>query len=534
MFVDNVGRPALRLRDPSDAFRMVPRSTLDRHRVIVCIHPDHHCQQVAAYQFDERVTCSCDSAAMCCGPPLPAAGMPLSPATNRVLNSPVPSLTPRKRGIAIFPSSASKPKLTLNSSNPFVDNASSQGVPLALAAGKRKTPDNAKNEPILVGFTSSSQAAPPAPAADEEEENGDDDILEMPPRKSARRVIDLADQLEGEPNEGCSSQREDRARDSSSTSPLLNGRKPSDDEILSQLILETDADRWYDTHMYYREWEERLEVVHDIEKVNSQVKGLAEKYRIVDRLGEGTFSSVYQAIDVFHHQHNNDYWKGKDRSSPSNTGDDRPPLVYVALKRIYVTSSPERIHNELDIMEDLRGARNVAQLISAFRDEDQVIAVMPYHPNDDFRLFYRLLDPPSMQKYFRCLLRGLGDCHRRGIIHRDVKPANFLYDYARAEGVLVDFGLAEVSSRRCGGGVRDSDTRPAAIRGSFAHWLPTYRRVLPQASWQSHQHGGDRQGRARCPRCPPTRSFRTRRFPKPGQPADGKGEPSGDARFSGA
>lgn len=28
--------------------------------------------------------------------------------------------------------------------------------------------------------------------------------------------------------------------------------------------------------------------------------------------------------------------------------------VWVALKRIYVTSSPDRIYNELDIMEDLR------------------------------------------------------------------------------------------------------------------------------------------------------------------------------------
>lgn len=43
----------------------------------------------------------------------------------------------------------------------------------------------------------------------------------------------------------------------------------------------------------------------------------------------------------------------------------------------------------------------------------------------------------------RCLFRGLNDCHRRGIIHRDVKPANFLFDYASGHGVLVDFGLAE-------------------------------------------------------------------------------------------
>lgn len=33
-----------------------------------------------------------------------------------------------------------------------------------------------------------------------------------------------------------------------------------------------------------------------------------------------------------------------------------------------------------------RACRNVAQLITAFRDEDQVIISMPYQPNDDFRV----------------------------------------------------------------------------------------------------------------------------------------------------
>lgn len=60
--------------------------------------------------------------------------------------------------------------------------------------------------------------------------------------------------------------------------------------------------------------------------------------------------------------------------------------AYVAIKRIYVTSSPIRIQNELEILANLRDAENVAHLITAFRHEDQILAVMPYEKHHDFRV----------------------------------------------------------------------------------------------------------------------------------------------------
>ncbi|KAJ2496212.1 Cell division control protein 7 [Coemansia sp. RSA 2049] len=92
------------------------------------------------------------------------------------------------------------------------------------------------------------------------------------------------------------------------------------------------------------------------------------------------------------------------------------------------------------------------------RREDQVVVVLPYFRNDDFRRFYLDLPVDEMRWYFASLMSGLQYAHSKGIMHRDIKPSNFLYDVRRRHGVLVDFGLAE----------RENDQEASRLRSRHA------------------------------------------------------------------
>jgi len=190
-------------------------------------------------------------------------------------------------------------------------------------------------------------------------------------------------------------------------------------------------------------------VAEDIERFEASFKNITQRYRLINRIGEGTFSTVYKAEDLLYEHYQNE-WDIDNKenfthasANPKQHSTRSQKPRYVAIKKIYVTSSPLRILNELELLHDLRESANVCPLITAFRHQDQVIAILPFFQHKDFRDYYRDFTVNDMRAYFYSLFVALKSVHEASIIHRDIKPTNFLYSPAQQRGVLVDFGLAE-------------------------------------------------------------------------------------------
>ncbi|KAK7079123.1 Cell division control protein 7 [Halocaridina rubra] len=157
------------------------------------------------------------------------------------------------------------------------------------------------------------------------------------------------------------------------------------------------------------------------------VPQLDSLFVISHAIGHGTFSSVYFA-----------------RTKHATTINGRK---HFAVKHIIPTSHPSRVFMEVKCLKMIGGSDNVMGVTLCFREMNHIVIVMPYFAHDSFSDYVGSLTTSELQDYLKNLLIALCRVHHFKIIHRDVKPANFLYNRKHRRYSLVDFGLAqEVSS----------------------------------------------------------------------------------------
>lgn len=171
--------------------------------------------------------------------------------------------------------------------------------------------------------------------------------------------------------------------------------------------------------------EEKTQVGEDNDDENhvaikNTIPQIKDLFHVHGKVGEGTFSSVFLAT-----------LKSSDGSKK------------FALKYLVPTRHPEKIERELQCMQQIGGKDYVVGLELCLRSFETVVFVMPYMRHDRFSEYVQDMTVQETKDYMIALLTALRRVHKFNIIHRDVKPSNFLYDRCNKRYLLVDFGLAQ-------------------------------------------------------------------------------------------
>ena len=150
---------------------------------------------------------------------------------------------------------------------------------------------------------------------------------------------------------------------------------------------------------------------------------LAERYEILELLGQGGMGAVYKAHDI-----------------------ELERLVALKLIRPDLASNPEilrRFKQELILAREVTH-RNVIRIFDLGQAKGFKFITMEFVEGRDLRAILRergKLPPEETVRIISQVCRALESAHAAGVVHRDLKPQNIMLD-AKDRVYVMDFGIA--------------------------------------------------------------------------------------------
>ncbi|XP_038605422.1 cyclin-dependent kinase 15 [Tachyglossus aculeatus] len=153
--------------------------------------------------------------------------------------------------------------------------------------------------------------------------------------------------------------------------------------------------------------------------------GAASSYLNLEKLGKGTYATVYKGISRI----NGQLVALKVISMNAEEG-----VPFTAIREASLLKALK--HANIVLLHDIIHTKETLTFVFEYMHTD-LAQYMSQHPGG--------LEPHNVRLFMFQLLRGLAHIHRQHILHRDLKPQNLLISYL-GELKLADFGLARAKS----------------------------------------------------------------------------------------
>ncbi|KAE8612366.1 hypothetical protein XENTR_v10012831 [Xenopus tropicalis] len=162
---------------------------------------------------------------------------------------------------------------------------------------------------------------------------------------------------------------------------------------------------------------------HGAVKKHHHKHSIKHRYELLETLGRGTYGKVKRATE-------------------KATG---KMVAVKSIQKDKITDERDRVHLQREIeITALLQHEHIIRVFEVFESRDKIIIVMEYASNGELYDFINnkhQIPENDARRFFRQIVSAVHYCHKKGIVHRDIKLENILLD-DNLNVKLADFGLS--------------------------------------------------------------------------------------------